>query len=247
MSKSKKERESQATGRRWTQWKEPDARKALGAWRMSGLSAAAFCAREGYSETRLRYGSSGSASSRARARRPCRSFPWPWRTYSAPATSRSSTTAWCCGCARTSMSNTWRGSWPRSRLRSRRADAAARQRGVLGDRSRGRSQGHQRPVDAGAVAVRAGPAVGPAVRVFLAPRRSRARPLLGPRRVRPDHKPTVFTLHLFRIEKRVLSFWPLDHAWQSRGRQVGPTGCNASLAGSQAPRKAIGSCSRGAL
>lgn len=41
--------------RRWKQWKEPEARSALSAWRRSGLSAAAFCAREGYSEARLWY------------------------------------------------------------------------------------------------------------------------------------------------------------------------------------------------
>ena len=55
MSKNTKSRESQVGGRRWTQWREPEARKALAEWRQSGLSAAAFCAREGYSQTRLRY------------------------------------------------------------------------------------------------------------------------------------------------------------------------------------------------
>jgi hypothetical protein len=55
MSKFKKSREPQSSGRRWTQWKEPDAHKAISEWRGSGLSAAAFCAREGYTETRLRY------------------------------------------------------------------------------------------------------------------------------------------------------------------------------------------------
>jgi transposase len=53
--KKKKKRGSQPSGRRWTQWKEPEAREALAAWRSSGLSVVAFCAREGYSETRLRY------------------------------------------------------------------------------------------------------------------------------------------------------------------------------------------------
>jgi len=55
MSKVKKGRDGRQPGRRWTQWKEPDARKALAAWRRSGLSAGVFSAREGYSETRLRY------------------------------------------------------------------------------------------------------------------------------------------------------------------------------------------------
>lgn len=40
---------------RWKRWKEPDARRALAELRRSGLSAAEFCAREGYSVTRLRY------------------------------------------------------------------------------------------------------------------------------------------------------------------------------------------------
>jgi hypothetical protein len=55
MSQTKQTQGSQRSGRRWTQWKEPEARKALAAWHRSGLSAAAFCAREGYSERRLRY------------------------------------------------------------------------------------------------------------------------------------------------------------------------------------------------
>jgi hypothetical protein len=55
MSKFKTSRDTQQPGRRWRQWKEPDARKALAAWRRSGLSAGAFSARAGYSETRLRY------------------------------------------------------------------------------------------------------------------------------------------------------------------------------------------------
>lgn len=55
MSKVKKSGEAQSSGRRWKQWKEPEAREALASWRRSGLSAGAFCAREGYSETRLRY------------------------------------------------------------------------------------------------------------------------------------------------------------------------------------------------
>jgi len=50
-----KHRGSQPRAGGWKQWKEPDARRALAAWRLSGLSVAAFCAREGYSETRLRY------------------------------------------------------------------------------------------------------------------------------------------------------------------------------------------------
>jgi len=55
MSNVKKSREAQASGRRWKQWKEPEARAVLDAWRRSGLSVSAFCAREGYSDTRLRY------------------------------------------------------------------------------------------------------------------------------------------------------------------------------------------------
>lgn len=54
MSKMKKSR-GESSSRRWTQWKEPEARAALASWRRSGLSVAAFCAREGYSHTRLRY------------------------------------------------------------------------------------------------------------------------------------------------------------------------------------------------
>jgi hypothetical protein len=55
MSESAKRRGSLQRGRGWRQWKEPEARSALSAWRRSGLSAAAFCAREGYSEARLWY------------------------------------------------------------------------------------------------------------------------------------------------------------------------------------------------
>jgi hypothetical protein len=55
MSKVKKSGERLVRGRRWKQWREPEARAALASWRRSGLSAAAFCAREGYSQTRLRY------------------------------------------------------------------------------------------------------------------------------------------------------------------------------------------------
>lgn len=55
MSKVEKGREVPSTRRRWKQWKEAEAREALASWQRSGLSAAAFCAREGYSETRLRY------------------------------------------------------------------------------------------------------------------------------------------------------------------------------------------------
>ena len=55
MSKVKNSRETQPSGRRWKQWREPEARAALAAWHRSGLSVAAFCAREGYSDTRLRY------------------------------------------------------------------------------------------------------------------------------------------------------------------------------------------------
>ena len=55
MSKLKKSVEAPSSGRQWKQWKEPEARDALASWRRSGLSAAAFCALEGYSETRLRY------------------------------------------------------------------------------------------------------------------------------------------------------------------------------------------------
>lgn len=55
MSKIKKSGKRLAPSRRWKQWKEPEARAALASWRRSGLSAVAFCAREGYSQTRLRY------------------------------------------------------------------------------------------------------------------------------------------------------------------------------------------------
>lgn len=55
MSKVKKSRKAQPAGRRWKQWKEPEARAALASWRRSGMSVAAFCSREGYSDTRLRY------------------------------------------------------------------------------------------------------------------------------------------------------------------------------------------------
>lgn len=55
MSKVKEGGKRLAPGRRWKQWKESDARTALASWRRSGLSEAAFCAREGYSQTRLRY------------------------------------------------------------------------------------------------------------------------------------------------------------------------------------------------
>lgn len=53
MSRIRKQQES--SGRRWTQWKEPEAREALAAWRRSGLSAAAFSASRGFSEARLWY------------------------------------------------------------------------------------------------------------------------------------------------------------------------------------------------
>jgi hypothetical protein len=55
MSKVKKSRSGLSSGRRWTQWKEPEARAVLASWRRSGLSAAAFCAREGCTTARLRY------------------------------------------------------------------------------------------------------------------------------------------------------------------------------------------------
>ena len=55
MSKVKKSGGARPSGRRWKQWKEAEAREALAAWRSSGLSVSAFCAREGYSATRLRY------------------------------------------------------------------------------------------------------------------------------------------------------------------------------------------------
>lgn len=55
MSKIKKSGEAGSSGRRWKQWKELEARAALAAWRRSGLSVSAFCKREGYSDTRLRY------------------------------------------------------------------------------------------------------------------------------------------------------------------------------------------------
>lgn len=55
MSKSKKGRSGLSSGRRWKQWREPEAREVLASWRRSGLSAAAFCAREGCTTARLRY------------------------------------------------------------------------------------------------------------------------------------------------------------------------------------------------
>lgn len=55
MSNVKKSRVAASSGRRWKQWKEPQAREALSSWQRSGLSAAAFCAREGYSVARLQY------------------------------------------------------------------------------------------------------------------------------------------------------------------------------------------------
>lgn len=55
MSKLKQSRGPGSSGRRWKQWKEAEARAALASWRRSGLSVAAFCAREGYSDARLRY------------------------------------------------------------------------------------------------------------------------------------------------------------------------------------------------
>ena len=55
MSRKTRNRGTQPGVRSWRQWKEPEAREALAAWRRSGLGAAAFCAREGYSQTRLRY------------------------------------------------------------------------------------------------------------------------------------------------------------------------------------------------
>jgi hypothetical protein len=67
MSKVKTSGESQSPGRRWKQWKEPEAREALASWRRSGLSAGAFCAREGYSQTRLRYWSERLSEQSARS------------------------------------------------------------------------------------------------------------------------------------------------------------------------------------
>jgi len=55
MSKIKRSGGARPSGRRWKQWKESEARAALAAWRSSGLSVSEFCAREGYSDTRLRY------------------------------------------------------------------------------------------------------------------------------------------------------------------------------------------------
>lgn len=55
MTISKRKRGQPSAVRKWTQWKEPEAREVLAAWARSGLSAAAFCAREGYSGSRLRY------------------------------------------------------------------------------------------------------------------------------------------------------------------------------------------------
>ena len=47
--------EQTAGARRWTQWKEPQARAVLGEWRRSGLSAAAFARSRGLSTMRLWY------------------------------------------------------------------------------------------------------------------------------------------------------------------------------------------------
>lgn len=55
MKKINKVQQGRTAGRSWTQWKEPEARAALASWRQSGLSAAKFCAREGYSVKRLQY------------------------------------------------------------------------------------------------------------------------------------------------------------------------------------------------
>ena len=41
------------TGRRWRQWKEPEARAVLADWARSGLSAAAFAKSRGFSEKRM--------------------------------------------------------------------------------------------------------------------------------------------------------------------------------------------------
>jgi hypothetical protein len=67
MSKVTSSRAPLSRGRRWTQWKEPEAREALASWRRSGLSAAAFSAREGYSQTRLRYWSERLGEQSARS------------------------------------------------------------------------------------------------------------------------------------------------------------------------------------
>lgn len=73
MTVKKRKRGQQSTGRKWTQWKEPEAREVLAAWARSGLSASAFCAREGYSDSRLRYWSE-RLGMRPAARTPTVSF-----------------------------------------------------------------------------------------------------------------------------------------------------------------------------
>lgn len=45
---------TKATPRRWRQWREPDARKALAAWKRSGLGLDAFARSVGVSPSRLR-------------------------------------------------------------------------------------------------------------------------------------------------------------------------------------------------
>lgn len=73
MTIKKRKRGQRSAGRRWTQWKEPEAREALAAWARSGLSSSAFCASEGYSDSRLRYWSQ-RLGKRPAAPRPAVSF-----------------------------------------------------------------------------------------------------------------------------------------------------------------------------
>lgn len=130
--------------------KEPEAREALAAWARSGLSEAAFCAREGYSRSRLRYWSERLGE------RPA--VPTP-RVSFVPVTLGDRVVARHIelerdgAFARTSTSCTWRGLLLRWRREIRRADTVARHEGIVGDRPRGRSQGHQWAVYAGSVAV----------------------------------------------------------------------------------------------
>jgi len=51
----KQDKQEQEVVRRWTQWREPEARAILREWRRSGLSADAFARSRGFSSMRLWY------------------------------------------------------------------------------------------------------------------------------------------------------------------------------------------------
>ena len=155
MSKVKRGSEALNSGRRWTQWKEPEAPEVLASWRRSGLSAAAFSARDGHSVSRLRY--------------------WSQRLQeeSAPAPPSVSFVPLAVGDLRRAgqLEIEHAGVVLRVREdldvahvarlvaalapRSHRADVAARREGVLGDRAGRWSQGHHRAVFTCSLAVRA--------------------------------------------------------------------------------------------